>query len=115
MACLFSNPMEVAKTRMQMQVRRYPHLVWYVADSNQEPNCVCMSSPSFCNILQTLSDLTCLFDYYFSPQGELAQRGGARAYNNALHCLYKVFKDEGIRGIQKGLGAGIIYQVRTVT
>ncbi|RLN79038.1 hypothetical protein BBJ28_00007572 [Nothophytophthora sp. Chile5] len=69
-ACVVSNPMEVVKTRMQLQ-------------------------------------------------GELAHnltRGGAVAtpvmqYRNFAHAFYTIGRTEGLRGIQRGLGPGISYQV----
>lgn len=63
-ACVFSNPMEVVKTRMQMQ-------------------------------------------------GELEARSASapKPYRNALHCFYRVAKEEGLRGIQAGLSVGIVYQI----
>ena len=35
----------------------------------------------------------------------------ARSYRNALHCFYRVAKEEGLRGIQAGLSVGIVYQI----
>ncbi|CAM9313588.1 unnamed protein product [Chrysoparadoxa australica] len=63
-SCVISNPMEVVKTRMQLQ-------------------------------------------------GELEMKSAtkARAYRNAAHAFYKICRDEGLRGIQSGLGSGILYQV----
>jgi len=63
LACILSNPMEVVKTRMQMQ-------------------------------------------------GELQTRSAAKApYRNAFHCFYTICKDEGLSGIQRGLQAGMLYQI----
>ncbi|GMF25412.1 unnamed protein product [Phytophthora lilii] len=66
-ACVVSNPMEVIKTRMQLQ-------------------------------------------------GELAHnvtRGAAPVvqYRNFAHAFYTIGRTEGLRGIQRGLGPGISYQV----
>ena len=58
-ACLFTNPMEVVKTRMQLQ-------------------------------------------------GELA--AGSRPYRNVFHAFWTIGAQEGLRGLQRGLGAGILYQ-----
>lgn len=47
-------------------------------------------------------------------QGELLEKGGPnqkRLYKNAYDCLVKTAKTEGVRGIQRGLGAAMIYQV----
>lgn len=51
-------------------------------------------------------------------QGELAetslrsgQGGPSRLYKNAFDCFTKTAKSEGIRGIQRGLGAALVYQV----
>ncbi|OQR99546.1 cobyrinic acid -diamide synthase [Thraustotheca clavata] len=60
-ATVFSNPMEVVKTRMQLQ-------------------------------------------------GELAAAGAPVVYRNSFHAFYTILKVEGIRGIQRGLVAGMGYQ-----
>ncbi len=63
-ATCFSNPIEVCKTRMQLQ-------------------------------------------------GELQTRSAelrTRRYKNMFDCFYKIARDEGIRGLQGGLGAGIMFQ-----
>ncbi|KAN0100370.1 Mitochondrial carrier domain containing protein [Tylopilus felleus] len=60
-AVTFSNPPEVAKTRLQLQ-------------------------------------------------GELAKSGGQKVYKNAIDVLAKTWKNEGIRGLQRGLGAAYVYQ-----
>ncbi|EGN99496.1 hypothetical protein SERLA73DRAFT_182472 [Serpula lacrymans var. lacrymans S7.3] len=44
-------------------------------------------------------------------QGELAKGGGQRVYNNALDALAKTWRNEGIRGLQRGLGAAYSYQI----
>jgi len=47
-------------------------------------------------------------------QGELLEKGGPnqkRLYKNAFDCLVKTGKTEGVAGIQRGLGAAMIYQV----
>jgi solute carrier family 25 protein 34/35 len=47
-------------------------------------------------------------------QGELLEKGGPdqkRLYKNAFDCLIKTGKTEGFGGIQRGLGAAMIYQV----
>ena len=59
-ACLFSNPMEVIKTRMQVQ-------------------------------------------------GEQGHK--TRAFKNSFHAFQTIIKNEGIKGIQKGLGPAIAYQI----
>lgn len=61
-AVTFSNPAEVAKTRLQLQ-------------------------------------------------GELVKGGGIRVYNNTYDVLLKTAKNEGFRGVQRGLGAAYVYQV----
>lgn len=67
-ACLFSNPFDVIKTRMQLQ-------------------------------------------------GELRARGHhAIFYKNVFHGGWVIFKNEGIRGIQKGLSTALImHSVRNST
>lgn len=43
-------------------------------------------------------------------QGELTARstGAPLAYRNAFHCFYRTAMDEGLRGIQRGLFAGVV-------
>ncbi|KAH7098219.1 oxaloacetate carrier [Auriculariales sp. MPI-PUGE-AT-0066] len=43
-------------------------------------------------------------------QGELVKGGGEKVYKNAIDVLVKTYKNEGLRGIQRGLGAAYIYQ-----
>lgn len=47
-------------------------------------------------------------------QGELAKDGGKKVYNNAIDVLAKTWKNEGIRGVQRGLppAVGRILPVR---
>ncbi|KAI0742335.1 mitochondrial carrier domain-containing protein [Daedaleopsis nitida] len=61
-AVTFSNPAEVAKTRMQLQ-------------------------------------------------GELMKTGGEKVYKNVFDVLIKTWRNEGIRGVQRGLGPAYFYQV----
>jgi len=44
-------------------------------------------------------------------QGELAKGGGKKVYNNALDVLAKTWKNEGLRGIQRGLSPAYAYQI----
>ncbi|KZT08693.1 mitochondrial carrier [Laetiporus sulphureus 93-53] len=44
-------------------------------------------------------------------QGELAKDGGVRVYKNTLDVVTKTFRNEGIRGIQRGLGPAYVYQI----
>ncbi|CAH0514845.1 unnamed protein product [Peronospora belbahrii] len=67
-ACIVSNPMEVVKTRMQLQGELAPQL-----------------SPR-------ISQSTVL-------------------YRNFIHAFYTIGRTEGLRGIQRGLGPGIAYQI----
>lgn len=61
-ACVFTNPLEVVKTRLQLQ-------------------------------------------------GELLARGSyQRHYHGVLQALWVVGRTDGLRGLQKGLSAGLIYQ-----
>ncbi|TFY81527.1 hypothetical protein EWM64_g2489 [Hericium alpestre] len=61
-AVTFSNPAEVAKTRLQLQ-------------------------------------------------GELAKAGGVKVYNNVFDVFAKTWRNEGIRGIQRGLPPAYVYQI----
>jgi len=40
-------------------------------------------------------------------QGELAKDGGVKVYTNAVDVLSKTFKNEGIRGVQRGLAPAV--------
>ena len=40
-------------------------------------------------------------------QGELAKDGGVRVYKNVFDVLAKTWKNEGIRGMQRGLGPAV--------
>lgn len=44
-------------------------------------------------------------------QGELAKDGGQRVYHSAIDVLRKTWRNEGIRGIQRGLPPGYVYQI----
>nr|VWO98483.1 Putative GAL4-like transcriptional activator [Ganoderma boninense] len=41
-------------------------------------------------------------------QGELAKKGAAKVYKNALDVIAKTWRNEGIRGVQRGLGPAIL-------
>ena len=40
-------------------------------------------------------------------QGELAKDGGIRVYNNVFDVFAKTWRNEGLRGIQRGLGPAV--------
>lgn len=40
-------------------------------------------------------------------QGELAKDGGVRVYKNVFDVLVKTWRNEGIRGMQRGLGPAV--------
>ena len=40
-------------------------------------------------------------------QGELAKDGGVKVYNSAIDVLSKTFRNEGIRGLQRGLAPAV--------
>ncbi|KAF8808112.1 mitochondrial carrier [Phlegmacium glaucopus] len=44
-------------------------------------------------------------------QGELAKEGGKKVYKNALDVFAKTWKNEGIRGMQRGLYPAYAYQI----
>lgn len=44
-------------------------------------------------------------------QGELAKEGAQKVYKNALDCLAKTWRNEGIRGLQRGLNTAYAYQI----
>ncbi|KAJ8084517.1 Mitochondrial oxaloacetate carrier protein [Marasmius tenuissimus] len=43
-------------------------------------------------------------------QGELAKAGTPKVYNNAIDAIAKTWRNEGIRGVQRGLGPAYVYQ-----
>ncbi|KZT58381.1 mitochondrial carrier [Calocera cornea HHB12733] len=43
--------------------------------------------------------------------GELAKQGSPRVYRNVLDVFAKTWRNEGIRGIQRGLGPAYVYQI----
>ncbi|KAI0756274.1 mitochondrial carrier [Daedaleopsis nitida] len=44
-------------------------------------------------------------------QGELAKKGTAKVYKNSLDVIAKTWRNEGVRGIQRGLGPAYVYQI----
>ena len=40
-------------------------------------------------------------------QGELAKQGAAKVYKNTLDVIAKTWRNEGIRGVQRGLGPAV--------
>lgn len=44
-------------------------------------------------------------------QGELAKSGTQKVYKNAFDVLGKTYKNEGVRGMQRGLGPAYAYQI----
>ncbi|KAF8167366.1 mitochondrial carrier domain-containing protein [Crassisporium funariophilum] len=44
-------------------------------------------------------------------QGELAKNGGTKVYKNALDVFSKTWKNEGLRGLQRGLPPAYAYQI----
>ncbi|KAF8899066.1 mitochondrial carrier domain-containing protein [Infundibulicybe gibba] len=44
-------------------------------------------------------------------QGELAKSGGTKVYKNALDVFAKTWRNEGLRGMQRGLGPAYAYQI----
>ena len=40
-------------------------------------------------------------------QGELAKNGGVKVYKNAGDVMLKTWRNEGLRGMQRGLGAAV--------
>lgn len=44
-------------------------------------------------------------------QGELAKEGAQKVYKNAIDCLAKTWRNEGIRGLQRGLNTAYAYQI----
>jgi len=44
-------------------------------------------------------------------QGELVRGGGEKVYRNALDVFAKTWKNEGIRGIQRGLSPAVSFVI----
>ncbi|QRV97766.1 mitochondrial carrier protein [Ceratobasidium sp. AG-Ba] len=44
-------------------------------------------------------------------QGELQSKGAPKVYKNVIDVFMKTWKNEGIRGIQRGLGPAYVYQI----
>lgn len=44
-------------------------------------------------------------------QGELAKGGGQKVYSNAIDVFAKTWRNEGIRGLQRGLGPAVGWRV----
>ncbi|KAF8560093.1 mitochondrial carrier [Imleria badia] len=44
-------------------------------------------------------------------QGELAKSGGEKVYKNAIDVFAKTWRNEGFRGLQRGLGTAYAYQI----
>lgn len=40
-------------------------------------------------------------------QGELAKGGGTKVYNSAVDALVKTWRNEGLRGVQRGLAPAV--------
>lgn len=45
-------------------------------------------------------------------QGELVKGGGEKVYKNVFDCFAKNWRNEGIRGIQRGLPPAVSFVVR---
>lgn len=48
-------------------------------------------------------------------QGELAKAGTPKVYKNALDAVAKTWRNEGIRGVQRGLGPAVSAFLATPT
>ncbi|KAJ9473902.1 Mitochondrial oxaloacetate transport protein [Pseudozyma hubeiensis] len=82
-AVTVTNPMEVCKTRMQLQgelMSAAPRVLSGQAGSA-------------------------------APQAGAQNAVGARLYKSSLDCFAKTLKSEGIKGVQRGIGAAYVYQV----
>ncbi|PWY99681.1 mitochondrial carrier [Testicularia cyperi] len=82
-AVTVTNPMEVCKTRMQLQGEL-------------------MSAAPRVLSGQTGSA---------APQAGAQTAVGARLYKSSLDCFTKTLRSEGFRGVQRGIGAAYVYQV----
>ncbi len=82
-AVTVTNPMEVCKTRMQLQGEL-------------------MSAAPRVLSGQTGSA---------APQAGAQAAVGARLYKSSFDCFAKTLKSEGIKGVQRGIGAAYVYQV----
>lgn len=55
----------------------------------------------------TLSNIPDVAKTRMQLQGELAKDGGVRVYKNVFDVLAKTWRNEGIRGMQRGLGPAV--------
>jgi solute carrier family 25 protein 34/35 len=69
-------------------------------------SCICSDSHSIC-IQVTVSNPAEVAKTRLQLQGELAKGGGVRVYNNSLDVFKKTLKNEGIRGLQRGLSPAV--------
>lgn len=93
-AVLFSNPAESIKTRMQLQGELAESSTRAAsAAANARPGAGAGAGAAAA-----------------STSGA-AHAPPTRLYKNALDCFVKTARTEGVRGIQRGLGAALVYQV----
>ncbi|EKM61600.1 uncharacterized protein PHACADRAFT_204767 [Phanerochaete carnosa HHB-10118-sp] len=63
------------------------------------------------SVAVTLSNIPDVAKTRMQLQGELAKDGGVRVYKNVFDVLVKTWRNEGIRGMQRGLGPAYVYQI----
>ncbi len=61
------------------------------------------------NLQVTFSNIPDVAKTRMQLQGELAKDGGVRVYKNVVDVLAKTWKNEGLRGLQRGLGPAVGY------
>ena len=99
-ACVFSNPFEVVKTRMQLEVGSV------IAIGRRQ---LWLREPRLRVIL--LCAVTTLTWARLVCQGELQSKGTYKKhYGNFVGAFWSILRTEGIRGVQAGLTSGILYQ-----
>ncbi|GAA6062640.1 hypothetical protein JCM10212_003452 [Sporobolomyces blumeae] len=97
-AVTITNPMEVAKTRLQLdgELQGRSHLPASSAAAAPSPSAAVKpaTQPAI-------------------PDAHVAPKAGpnGRVYTSAIDCMQKTYKFEGIKGIQRGLGAAYTYQI----
>lgn len=70
-------------------------------------NCVTFALISHSNGQVTVSNPAEVAKTRLQLQGELAKGGGKKVYKNAIDVLAKTWRNEGIRGLQRGLSPAV--------
>ena len=80
---------------------------WFCGLYCGEPSPNCSPLVSHANEQVTFSNPPEVAKTRLQLQGELAKGGGQKVYKNAIDVFAKTWRNEGIRGLQRGLGAAV--------